>query len=391
MRIIYLGSFRLPNGDAAAARVLNVARTLRLAGHEISFISWGGLEGDETRSEDGVCKVDGFPFVVTGEIDYTGGLLNKAKTWLQQGNRTKFLLRKQLGQYDAIISYNCSIIGWLVSFCKKNNIKLISDLTEWYSFSELKPISIPKYLWDMTVVQRSVLNKIVISSYLDNYYYESHNIVVPATCDAAEDKWHNNLGYAEAFISPFEGITLIYAGTPAKKDLVHNVVNAVQKLAVEGYPLRFVILGITRDQYLANYSNLLYTCNLHKNIIFLGRVTQDVIPSFYHASDFMIFLRERNRKSNAGFPTKFAESFTSGTPVIANLTSDLGMYLMDTKTGFVVNEPTVESVYNVLKNKVISMDRDNINDLKKRTKAVAVRLDYHSYKTQLKDFINNLK
>lgn len=391
MRIIYLGSFRLPNGDAAAARVLNVARALRLSGHEISFISWGGLERDETRSVDRVCRVDGFPYVVTGEIDFPSGLLNKAKAWLRQGNRTKELLSKQLGQYDAIISYNCSIIGWLVSFCKKNQIKLISDLTEWYSFSELKLINIPQYIWDMTIVQKTIPNKIVISSYLDNYYRESHNIVVPATCDAAEYKWHKNLGYADAFIRPFKGITLIYAGSPAKKDLVHNVVNAVQKLSDEGYPLRFVILGITRDQYLANYSNLLYTSNLHKNIIFLGRVTQDVIPSFYRASDFMILLRKRNRKSNAGFPTKFAESFTSGTPVIANLTSDLERFLLDSETGFVVNEPTVKAVCQVLKDKILSLNRYSIDVMKKRTKAVSVKLDYHSYKTQLNDFINNLK
>jgi hypothetical protein len=40
MKIIYIGSFRFPIYDAAASRVLNNARALRLYGHEVKFISW---------------------------------------------------------------------------------------------------------------------------------------------------------------------------------------------------------------------------------------------------------------------------------------------------------------------------------------------------------------
>lgn len=391
MHIIYIGQFRLPAQDAAAARVLNVGRSLRQVGHQVSYISWGGLQKIEHRGEDGVYRVDGFPYEVTGELDFKGNLSNKIREKLCQGKKTKYLLQEKLGQYDTIITYNCSLIQWLVPFCKKNRIYLISDVTEWYDYSELKLYDRPVYYYKMRYVQKKIENKIVISKYLDNYYNTSHNIIIPATCDASEVKWHQNMNYKEVYVKPFNGVTLIYAGNPAKKDLVHDVINAVQRLAEEDTNIRFLILGITREDYLSRYSAMLHTKNLHENVIFLGRVSQEMIPSFYHQADFMVLLRDQTRKSNAGFPTKFAESFTSGTPVIANLTSDIGQYLKDGETGFVVGEPSEEAVYRVLKEKVLTLSSEAIAYMKKNVESVAKKLDYHAFVDPLRDFMNKLR
>lgn len=391
MRIIYLGTFRLPNYDAAAARVLNVARALRLAGHDVEFISWGGKEQIECKDTGGVSRVDGFPFVVTDEMDFKGGPKGKLFGWLKQGSKTKAILRERLGTYDAIITYNVTLIRWLSSFCDKNGIKLISDLTEWYSSNELKTIQIPGYFFDMYFAQKKIKNKIVISSYFDKYYKQSHNIIVPATCDATEEKWH--LGKDKAFTKAgaFDGITLIYAGTPAKKDALHYVIGAVNRLANEGAKLRFLILGCNREDYIRRFKEQLPQGDLNANIQFLGRIPQDEVPSFYSLADFMVLLREPTRKSNAGFPTKFAESFTSGTPVIANLTSDLGNYLKDGVTGFVVSEPSEESIYNTLKERVLPLQRIDVESIKNNVRVPAKQLEYHSFIEPLYDFMNNLK
>lgn len=390
MRFLYIGSFRLPNIDAAAARVLNVARALRLAGHEVSFISWGGIEQWKTTNTGKECLVDGFPYVVTNEIDFKGGFVGKIKAWLVQGSKTKELLREHLGQYDAVISYNGSIIKWLVGFCRKHKIILISDLTEWYSYSELKMLDVPGYIWNMYVTQRKVQNKFTISGYLADFYKTSHNIVIPATCDSMEEKWHSGKEAAIQVAGSFDGITLIYAGNPARKDAVHHVINAVQRLIDEKHTIRFLILGAQRDTYIRNYSDLLAKKQLSDNIQFLGRVLQEEVPSFYCLADFMVLLREPNRKSNAGFPTKFAESLTSGTPVIANLTSDLGNYLEDGKTGFVVAEPSEKAMYQVLKERVMSLDRKQIEAMKQSVKNVSKKLDYHAYVEPLTLFVEQL-
>ncbi len=387
MRIMYIGAFRLPNFDAAAARVLNVARALRISGHDISFISWGGEQRPQDKCDDGLYRVDGIPYVVTDELGLKGGLFAKAWGWLTRGRKTKKILRQTLGQYDVIITYNCTLIWWLQSFCKKNKIYLVTDLTEWYDNNEQRIVEKPGYYFSMNYVQPRVKNKIVISSYLGQYFSKTHNLVVPAMCDASEPKWNNVVSVVEEF----DGISLIYAGNPAKKDAVHFVIRAVQRLVNEGEKIRFLILGVTREIYINRYKDLLPNQQLSKNICFLGRVSQDVVPSYYAAADFMVLLREQTRKNNAGFPTKFAESFTSGTPVIANLTSDLKKYLKDGVTGFVVEEPSEEAIYRVLKNKVAGLDRSTIEQMKKNVNNVAMQFDYHMYVEPLKEFVDNLE
>lgn len=391
MNIIYLGAFRLPNYDAAASRVLNIARALREGGHQVTFISWGGQYRQEDKvSEEEFC-VDGFRYIITNELDATGGVISKLKGRLTRGNKTKFLLTHWPQKIDVVITYNGSLTHWLLSFCHRNGIRLINDMTEWYSYSELKPTEWIPYAYNMFVTQKRVKNKIVISQFFDQYYKTTHNIVVPATCDALERKWNENIEYYGGhLVGEFMGITLIYAGNPARKDLVHHVVNAVHQLAEEGAPIRFLILGTTRESYLSRYASKLHNSKLHKNILFLGRVSQDEIPSFYHQADFMVLLREQTRKSNAGFPTKFAESFTSGTPVIANITSDLGKYLKDGETGFIVTKPSEEAVYRTLKEKVLPLGHKDIETIKHNVREVAKQLDYHAYVNLLCDYMKKL-
>lgn len=391
MKIIYLGAFRLPNYDAAAARVLNVARALRLAGHEVSFLSWGGDERECDMCPDGKYRVDGFEYEVTYELDSKGSVFQKVCAKLSRGNKTKRLLQKRVGLYDAIITYNGNLAGWLLRFAKKHDVKLISDLTEWYDYNELKVMDWLPYAFNMYCTQKRVPNKIVISHFFDDFYNTTHNIVVPATCDAAETKWQQGAAIAKEKAGEFDGITLIYAGNPARKDAVHYAINAVQRLIDEGANVRFLIVGAERERYLKNYADMLSKKELSERIQFLGRVSQDDVPSYYALADFMVLLREPTRKSNAGFPTKFTESFTSGTPVIANLTTDLGEYLEDGKTGFVVAEPSEEAIYDVLRNKVLKQNPVKLTEMRGAVMIAARRLDFHFYVEPLASLFDNLK
>ena len=390
MHIYYIGAFRLPNYDAAAARVLNVAKALREVGHTVSFISWGGRYREIDLCPDGKYRVCGFEYIITNELDPQGGFVDKVKSKLTRGNKTKAIIIQRASDIDAIIAYNGSLTWWLLRFARRHRIKLINDITEWYSYAELKCTDWIPYAFNMYVIQKRVKNKIVISSFLDHFYNKSHNIVIPATCDASETKWQINKEHADQAVDQFNGITLIYAGNPGRKDLLHVVINVVQRLIIEGVTLRFLILGITREKYLVQFTHLLHYSNLSDNIKFLGRVSQDLIPAFYSLSDFLVLIRKPNRKSNAGFPTKFAESFISGTPVIANLTSDLGKYLYDGETGFVVPEPTEEAIYQTLRNKVLPLKRSQIHEMKLRVKDKSTQLNFHAFVEPLRKFIDEL-
>ena len=241
----------------------------------------------------------------------------------------------------------------------------------------------------MTRTQHRVANKIVISSFLNNYYHDSNNILVPPLCDPNEEKWTASI--VDERIKPFNGITLIYAGTPARKDCIHTVINAVNALANEGRTIRFLILGTTREVYLQQNSINLKSQILHENIVFLGRVSQDLIPAYYKKADFMVLLREPTRKSMAGFPTKFAESITAGVPVITNATSDLPKYVINGKTGFLVDGYDYDSFMFTLKNSVLTLRPNDIEEMKQYVKISSISFDWHSYVDRFKIFLENLK
>jgi len=392
MNIIYLGSFRLPNLDAAAPRVLNVAKALRESGHTVSFISWGGIYRESDLCQDGKYRVDGFEYIITNELDATG-FIAKVKSKLTRGNKTKALLRQRVTETDAIITYNGKLSSWLLSFTLKHHIKLINDITEWFLYSELKITDCLPYACDMYIIQKKIKNKIVISDYLNRFYTDTHNIVIPATVDLTEMKWHDqkNISIVQRQLGSFDGITLIYAGDPSRKDLLHYAINVVQRLNDEKKHIRFIIVGTTREQYLAQNGDLLHNPDLHKNICFVGRVAQEMIPAYYAISDYMVLLRKPNRKSNAGFPTKFSESIAAGTPVIANITSDLGRYLKDGVTGFVVENPSEEALYDTLTQKVLVTDKAKGEIIRNNVNNLSASLDYHTYIEPLGDFMRELK
>ena len=392
MNIIYIGAFRLPNLDAAAPRVLNNAKVFRTLGHNVQFISWGGQYRKEDLCADGKYRACGFEYRISGDLPLGGSIIERIETKLFRGQKSIKML-KSMPKPDLIIIYNAinSFSKQMIKYCQKNGIKLANDLNEWYDNNELHLNDIlPNYI-NMTHTQHKIRNKIVISSFLNNYYAESNNVIIPPLCDPEETKWSATV--EDERVRPFDGITLIYAGNPAKKDCVHTVINAVNTLANEGKAIRFLILGITREAFMKQHAQSLLSTSLHENVMFLGRVSQDLIPAYYKMADFMVLLREPNRKSMAGFPTKFAESMTAGVPVICNATSDLAQYVIHGETGFMVKGFSYEDILDCLRNHVLTLSKEMVSYMRNETKAHGGCFSWNSilYKKELSKFIDSLK
>ena len=389
MKILYIGSYRFPNYDAGAARVLNNAKLIREAGHEVSFISWGGEYSDADRGQDGKYRNNGFEYIITKELDIKGNFLKKLKGKIFCGSKTKKILFDEAEDIDAIITYNSSLIIWLLFFCKKRKIRLINDLNEWYSYSELKFIDwIPHYL-NMHFIEKLVHNKIVISSNLDIYYKQTHNIILPPLCDGNDPKW--NLQINDERIPYFNGITFIYAGTPNRKDKIDSIVRAINELALQGNAIRIIILGLKKEEYFRLYYKSNNSEPLHNNIIFLGRVSQDLVPAYYKKADFMILLREPTRKNMMGFPTKLAESIVSGVPVIINNTSDISKYIIDGANGFIVDGFSEKEIEETIVHKVLKTDKKDLESLKTGVKQIQNHFTYSFYKSEISTFLRNLQ
>lgn len=389
MKIIYVGAFRFPFFDAAAARVLNVGKAFRDNGHSVEYISMGGSQIETHRQSDGQFEYQGLTYKVTDELDCHGGIIEKIKTKLTRGNKIIAELKKRDLTDTLVIAYNPSglFLKKLIKLSYVKDFKLAVDLTEWYDKNELPITDWYSYNRCMTHTMHKIKNKILISSYLNNYYYKSNNIIIPATCDATDEKWQRTT----TNIKSFKGVTLIYAGNPAKKDLVHTVINAVNHLSKSGKMIRFLILGISKEGYLAKYSTNLDSDNLSENIVFLGKVNQNDVPAFYKHADYMILLRKNNRKSNAGFPTKFAEALTAGVPIIANVTSDIGKYIENGINGYILDNEQLDCVESTLNEICGQYSAQLISNQKKNALRIGRNeFDYRNYSNALSEFIQNL-
>ena len=384
--IIYVGSFRLPNLDAAAPRVINNAKALREVGCEVRFISWGGAYREEDLCDDGKYRVCGFEYMISGDLPVMGSKKERFLTRLHRGQRSIDIL-ESLPHPDLIITYNASnsFTKRMIRYCEENDIKLANDVNEWYSNGELHlPDILPNYI-NMTLTQRRVKNKIVISSYLYKYYHDSNNILVPPLCDLEDSKWDSVVD--DDRVKPFNGITLIYAGTPGKKDCLNSVVEAVISLANEEAAVRLIVLGTTKEAYLKSGKHRY----ISDSVLFLGRVSQDLVPASYKKADFMVLLRAPSRKSMVGFPTKVAESVTAGIPVITNATSDLTKYVVNGRTGFISDGYGVESILSTLQKFVLPLGKGDIEDLKSNVRSIRDLFDWRFYVEDFRSFIKRLK
>jgi len=326
---------------------------------------------------------DEFEYTISNELNIYKDLIRKFLQWITRGRKSLELIQRN-NDYDAIIAYQPSLyfLEKLKELCRKKGKKLIVDITEWYDNDELRLLDRPIQHYNMTTALKSVKNKIIISTSLDNYYKGTNNVVIPATCDYEEKKWSKK----SAFKFPdFDGITLIYAGTPTLKDKLSIVVNAISRLIKKGKQFRFFVFGVTKEQYLTQNPS-----ELPEQINFMGRISQDDIPGYYHQSDFMVFLRDRTRKNMMGFPTKFAEAITSGVPIITNDTSDLAIYLRHGENGYFVNEPTEECIFQFLEETICSLTSEELLRLKENAVAQSRQLDYRVFVTAMDNFTMRL-
>ena len=315
-RFLYVGGMRLPDRNAAAHRVLAIAKLLRELGYEVSFLDideemTGGelsplhlCEGFEVRSQRRP----------TGTKDWARYILNPLH------------VEEVLTQYPdtvGVIAYNYPAVALrkLRKICRKRGLILLSDCTEWYVGEGLSLRGIAlrfDSFYRMRVVQKRLDGMIAISSFLGNYY-EKHlpTVTLPPMTDLADPKWQGER-------TPHEGIRLSYAGSPGgkNKDRFAEILRAVGNCE----NVFFQVVGITADECKAanpDEAVLIDKLSAEGRVLFRGRLSHAEALAALRDCDYAVFFRQVNRVTTAGFPTKFAESISCGVPVITNRTSDL--------------------------------------------------------------------
>ena len=104
---------------------------------------------------------------------------------------------------------------------------------------------------------------------------------------------------------------------------------------------------------------------------------------------FILIRSSTARYAKAGFPTKVVESLMSSTPVILNMTSDLGMYLKDGYDCIEVEHEDPESIVRALR-RALALTPEQKDQMKKNARKTAEEnFDYRLYIEEFGKFIKN--
>lgn len=354
----------MPDRNAAAQRVLGIAKVLRECGYSVRF---SGLSKNTKSPETG--KIDGLEFI-------NNPYPQSPDKWLKYlTGRDSSIEEIKIFKPDIVILYNhpAFAIEHITKFCHKNGIKVLADVTEWYEpqgnllFKAIKGYDTNRR---MRKSHLKVDCLICISSFLaENYRRNGAKVIeIPPLVDIEQSKWHQKIE------SSSQEIRLVYAGSPgSSKDRLDLILEALDEIIPNlNKKIRFDIIGITQEQYVNTWGDNIP----HDYAVFNGRRPHKEVIKKLLEADFQVFLRPDNLPNRAGFPTKFVETITSGTLPITNLSSNLNDYLTDGKTGIVINNLAPETIKESIK-RALSLSRKEIDVLKKNLRTNI--FDYRQY------------
>lgn len=397
--VIYIGNYQFPMGDAVAKRALGLGKAFSYAGYRVLFI-------DENAS------------VPLGEISEVKcyGKFEYCSIHHSTSSIEHYLYKKDLSaikkrimswcsQYHVIAIILCGtkcalLANGIVSYAKKTKIPVIADSMDWltshtgnFIFDLLKQLDTT---FEIKVVNQRADGIICISEYLSSYYRtkQKRTLVIPPLSPYERPK------YVE---TKTEKIKLIYAGVPCRlgrklkrpsdaKDRLDLAIQMLSELSDEGCDFEFDVYGLKKEDYdtvFPEQKEVTDSLVAKRKLCFKNRQNENIVREAVVNSDFIILLREKNRTSMAGFPTKISESIFLGTPVITTDTTDIKKYVREGETGFYLNLNDWEESKEKLK-KILYMNAYDRNKLKKETFKNEC-FSPQSYSKLLKEFLAGFK
>ncbi|MEV5817714.1 glycosyltransferase [Micromonospora harpali] len=272
-------------------------------------------------------------------------------------------------------------------WCREHRVPLIADVVEWYD-----PWHLPGGPFGPSCLSNELVMRyhrprcdgvIAISSYLEDYYRRRTPVLrVPPTLDVAGLDVVDRCDAAGR-----SDLRLVYFGSPGRKDLIGAVIEAVDRAHRAGVDVTLTVCGPSTDEV----RSLLGGRAVPPSVWPRGSIPQQDVPGIIRQADFSVILRRDARYAHAGFPTKFCESLANGTPVITNLTSDLGRYLADGREGLVCRDESVDSLRRVLVTAAqLGADRRAAMRKAARRQALA-SFDYRHFAEPLAEFLDEVR
>lgn len=376
--VLYIGGFELPDKNAAAQRVVANAKLLRAVGYDVVFL------GVEKNVGDGE-KIIRYEEDFFGFPSYAVKYPESAGEWLTFiCNISPIVQVAEEREAGLIVAYNFPALALfrLLKWGQPRKVKVVADCTEWYLPEGnifRRTVKAADICLRMRFVHPRLNGLIAISRYLYEWYEpKMKNVVLlPPLVDKSDEKWNAGKTRSENAVPAF-----VYAGSPGRtKDRLDWIIGILfDAFKIGKKPFRFSVLGITEEDF-AKKSQL--PCELRAFVSFYGRVAHRKAIGIVSNSDYQIFFRERNLPNTAGFPTKFVESISCGTPVVANRISNIEDYLRDGKNGVLVELSNREGAVETMVELMSGEDAA-------RPMVETEIFDYRRYKSIMADFFKSV-
>ena len=380
--VIFVTNSYFPYGQAYSQRALNLSRIFRECGYTVKIIADCTKEKNEGQN-----FFDGFEYFIAGDNSKAGRYFNNKKNCLKilkklvNDDNVKAVLISG-GTYDRF--------DLVRDVCTKKGIPLILEVCEWYDIASFKLGKLDfRYNQFNKCITKSFFKAdafITISRMLEEHFKYSGKptIRIPTVIDCDEFEYSEKTDNSK--------IQLIHAGTAVgkqRKEMFREIMVALADYK-QNCPFEYTIFGSNKKTVLENIGNdteLLES--LSDTVKIVGRIPQKEMLQKYCEADFSIFVRPDRRSSHAGFPTKLAESMAAGTPVIANDTGDIGLYLKDGFNGFLLKDGSQETLKEVL-NRITDNRNEFLTMRRNARKTVLKHFSYTEYKTDVETLLKEL-
>ena len=394
--ILYTGYFHFPEGDVAATRVLGIGKALRAAGYDVVFAGAEEHSRDEDRTSEGTFRYAGFTYTSLGEWQRDKRTLwSRLIRYLSSGQRVAQWLRQfDLDQVAAVIVYNgLTAVGLRVQrVLREAKVPLVMDVTEWHDARHYPGGRFGLHRWDVSAAMRLVNvragNVIAISSYLERFYKErgAEVLRVPPLLDLNDRHLRVEKNQTDA-----NCLRIAYAGSPGQKDGLREMLQAMLHARAAGVNLQFNVVGSTREQITRLAEDSSKAMNeLGSDLVIHGRFpTRQGALDVLRSMDALMLIKRPGRSAEAQFPTKLAEYFALGRPVIANRTGDVAEHVHDGINGILIEGTEPKDIAGAIQRLALQRDHWQQMSAAARTTA-AVSFDFHNYVAPLSAFMQRV-
>ena len=376
--IITTGYF--PTGDSISFRLQMVAKAMMDGGNRVTVLCRGGL--NDSGEWEG-CKYYSLR-------EKSGNKVVKTIDHFTFPKRVKKYLMQNKDDIDCLYLYcrQLPVFKLCKKFSERYDKHLIRDCPDWFSHEQHKfgrfsiLYQVTNYI--NTKATDESFDIVAISHFLEDHFKSRglKTLYVPVLCDSTER--------TEPKKNSSSVLKLFYAGVPGRKDFIGNVLEAALLLdEKERAKLHISLVGVSRDLLIDGCGISRSTLDACADILSIqGRVPRSKVLELMEESDFLVLPRDAEaRYAKAGFPSKVTESLANATPVLCNITSDLGEYLVDGENAIIAKDHSPEALAEALRRAMALTPEEKTVMSAKALDTARERLDYRLYTDKLKRFI----